>query len=366
MKKVLLASTALVAFAGAAAAEVSISGNAEMGIVGGSAEGTIFDEDAGEFRDFDVTAPAQFFNDVDVDFDMSGETDGGLAFGASVDLDEAPNLGNELDDMGITVFISSDFGTLTMGDTDGALDFVTQDMGIGNPGSINDAETEHLGYLGAWLDGSGDGQIVRYDYTFDAFTFALSVEQHPGDGETFPLVNGGDSGAIGEDDNDITWAVGFAYQGEFGGGSWGASIGYQYSDDATLNFGGGADEGDEVTIAFATGEETAATGVGGFIDLDNGFSAAITYTYFDFEDADDADHIGIGAGYTFDAWSVHANYGVWSNDDATVDGWGISAGYDLGGGASLLFGYGDSSIDIDDSDAEFDGSNYSFGLSFAF
>jgi outer membrane protein OmpU len=350
MKKVLLTSTALIALGGMAAAEVTISGSAEMGIVGGQVEGT-----TGEGVDFDSTIPVQFFQDVDVDFDMTGETDGGLAFGASVDLDEAGNLGDEFSNQGVSIFISSDFGTLTMGDTDGALDFVTADMGAGNPGSINDAETAHLGYLGAWLDGSGDGQIVRYDYSFDAFTFALSVEQMPT----------GDAGELLDDDDDLTWSVGAGYDFEFAGGSAGVSLGYQYSDRGALDFGGG-DNDNDVTIQFATEQETAATAIGASVSLDNGIDAALTYTMFDFEDADDATHIGVGAGYSFDAISVHANYGQWSNDDATIDGYGLAAGYDLGGGASLLFGYGRSQIDVDDSDVDFTGDDYSLGMSFSF
>ena len=135
MKKVLLASTALVGFAGAAAAEVTITGSAEMGIYGGSEIET------------------QFFQDLDVTFSMSGETDGGLSFGASVDLDESdgsattgvsgafePN-----DDGGATIFVSGGFGTVTMGDTDGAMDWALTDAGnMGNPGTLADDETTHI------------------------------------------------------------------------------------------------------------------------------------------------------------------------------------------------------------------------------
>ncbi|MEO1580050.1 MAG: porin, partial [Pseudomonadota bacterium] len=70
MKKVLLASTALVVSAGIAAADVSLSGSAELGI-------------------FDDDTETQFHTDIDVTFTMSGETDGGLTFGASIDLDES-------------------------------------------------------------------------------------------------------------------------------------------------------------------------------------------------------------------------------------------------------------------------------------
>ena len=71
MKAILFATTALVATAGIAAAEVSLTGSAEMGIMGGDG---IAD---------------QFHTDIDVTFGMSGEADNGLSFGASVDLDES-------------------------------------------------------------------------------------------------------------------------------------------------------------------------------------------------------------------------------------------------------------------------------------
>lgn len=351
MKKLLLTSTALVmTSASFAAAEVAITGSAEMGVVGGDLSVT---NRAGE--EFEESIPLQFFNDVDVTFSMSGETDGGLAFGVSVDLDEAGNLGDEFDNQGVAIFISGDFGTLTMGDTDGALDFVMTDMGnAGNPGSINDAETAHLGYNGGWLDASGDNQVVRYDYSFDAFTFALSVEQMPS----------GPAGTVLEDDDDLTWALGFGYDFDFGGGSAGVALGYQYSDDASIQVGGDADDA-TITIPVATGE-TAATGVGFDVSLDNGLAATLTYTYFDTDEGEDVDHIGIGAGYSFDAFSVHANYGQWSSDDFDVSGFGLSAGYDLGGGASLLFGYGRSDAEEDGTDGEITINDYSLGLSMSF
>jgi len=352
MKKVLLTSTALVMTSVSfAAAEIAISGSAEMGVVGGdisvtNAAGTEFEEDV----------PLQFFNDVDVTFSMSGETDGGLAFGVAVDLDEAGNLGDEFANQGVAIFISGDFGTLTMGDTDGAIDFVMTDMGnAGNPGSINDAETAHLGYLGSWLDGSGDNQVVRYDYTFDAFTFALSVEQQPT----------GPNGTVLEDDDDLTWGLGFGYDFDFAGGTAGVALGYQYSDQGSIAVGGDADD-QTISFQVAAPGELAATALGVDVSLDNGVDGTLTYTNFDVDQGDDVTHIGVGGGYSFDAFSVHANYGQWDTDDITVSGVGLSAGYDLGGGASLLFGYGYSNAEEDGSDRELTINDYSFGLSFSF
>lgn len=369
MKKVLLASTALVAFAGAAAAEISLSGSAEMGFDGGS---TSIDFSQAGVADSDVDKPAQFRQNVDVTFSMSGETDGGLAFGVSVDLDEQGISLTENDDHGVAVFISGNFGTLTMGDTDGALDKVLTEAGnVANPGSIADNETDHVAYLGSYADGigSGDGQIVRYDYTFDAFEFALSVEQQDTVGGV--VVDGGD---------DLNWAIGFGYNFEFGGGNVDLGIGYQSAGDggSGIPFGpsGGTAVGVDVDADFGT-EGAGQTNVLGFsatANLDSGFAVGIQYSSWSFENIDDnATHIGLGAGYSFDAFSVHANYGQFKLDDVTATGFGLAAAYDLGGGASVHFGYNNSSSDDFDFGGDADGdadewnaSSYSLGLSFSF
>ena len=90
MKKLLLASTALVMTAGAAAAQVNLSGEARMGIAydNGIANGTVASPNN--------TAKLQFTSRIRVTFSMSGETDSGLAFGASIRGDQfaAGNAGN--------------------------------------------------------------------------------------------------------------------------------------------------------------------------------------------------------------------------------------------------------------------------------
>ncbi len=375
MKKVLLTSTALVAFAGAAAAEVSLSGWAEMGVIGGS----------------DITA--QFFNDVDVDFTLSGETDNGLTFGANVDLDEASGLGNETDDMGIDVFVSGEFGTVTLGDTDGALDWALQDpAGVGSPGTIADDETAHWGRQDTYLDGSYDGQILRYDYSYEDFGFAISIEQD--DRSDF---------ALGDDDrNDYLWAIGAKWSPELGAGQLKLGIGYQTGDDGEVGFGltdqmaadfgeviadaseedldileeffgyrPSSDESDELTVAL--GENTSVWGLSAAYYMDAGFSIGAVYSQWDGDNVE-GDHWAIGAGYEFDAFSIHANYGEHSFEgdgggELDTSGWGLAAGYDLGGGLSVLAGYGYSEYDIkvgDDIDGKDDFDTWSFGLSMSF
>lgn len=318
MKKILLASTAIVGFAGAAAAEVSISGSAEMGVAGSTG------------------ADTQFFQSIDVRFKMSGETDGGLSFGAQIDLDDAVDMSNAgrdtIDEQGFsdfTVFISGDWGTLTLGDTDGALDWALTEAGnVGNPGSIADDETAHAGYVGSYLDGNGagDGQILRYDYSFGDFSFAISAEDDA-------------TGGVGP--ADMGYALGFKYSVDFGGGSLGLGLGYQQN------------VGDTISI----------TGVSATYASDAGFSIGAVYADWD-DNANVFDaNWGIGMGYTTGAISLHLNYGVIEFVNGTSnEGYGLAAAYDLGGGASLHLGYGYS----DPTGPNNSTDTYSFGVAMSF
>ncbi|MEM8978320.1 MAG: porin [Pseudomonadota bacterium] len=337
MKKILLATTALVATASFAAADVSISGSAEMGLVGGDDQET------------------RFHQDIDVTFKMSGETDGGLSFGAAVDLDEAQdNVGVDVDaltniptindstndalddtdqDGGVAIFISGDFGTLTLGDTDGALDWAATEAGnVGNPGSIADNETAHAGYQGSYADGAYDGQILRYDNTFGDFGVAVSVE-----------MDDDQDGAGGNDAtiDDMGFAVGLKYNVELAGLDLALGGGYQSIDG-----------GDATALSVTT-------------SFDNGLKAGVVYLQRNADAAGgDLTHIGIGFGYAADAFSVHLNYGQFDRETggaADSSGFGLAAKYDLGGGAAVHFGYGMSDVDGADST-----SDYSLGLSMSF
>lgn len=345
MKKVLFATTALIASAGMASAQgVALSGSAEMGIIGGDNRET------------------QFWNDVDIGFTLSGSTDNGLTFGANVDLDEAGNLGREEDNQGTAVFISGDFGTLTLGDTDGALDRVMQDASTaGNPGSIDDSETEHGGYVGSFGDGltvdlnadgdqadageyNSDNQILRYEYSFGDFLFAISHEQEAPDATGVVGPTGG-----GASTGDGNTALGVRYSGSFGAVDVTAGLGYQMID----------------TTNAAAGSEVTILGVSVLAEFAAGFSAVIGYS--DWEDfnretgiavgASDS-HSYIGLGYSFDAFAVHANYGEF---DSGQSGYGLAASYDLGGGASIHFGYGQT-----ETAAGVSTDTYSFGVAMGF
>ncbi|WP_417743087.1 porin [Salipiger sp.] len=349
MKSILFATTALVATAGVASAEIALTGNAEMGIFAPAVD------DDGDLEMGDT----QFFTDMDIRFTLSGEADNGLTFGATIDLDEAADRTNPgkfespNTQGGEAIFISYGGATFTMGDTDGALDARVPEMALA-AGSLADDETVHLGFnhgdglsdddadgfitlddgVGLSLDGFGDGQIARIDYAYDAFTFSASMEQ---------VADGADVETAGGDDiGDTIWAVGVAYSGQLSTIDLTVGLGYQTLDEVA-----------DVTSVAATG------GFG------NGFSAGLTYTDMSIDGADDIEHWGVGFGYEMNAIAVGMNYGEYTSDDDKLSGFGLAASYDLGGGLSARLGYGYSDIDPDGASSD-SYDTYSLGLSMNF
>jgi len=382
MKNILMATTALVATAGIASAEVGLSGSAEMGVVGGNGTET------------------QFHQVIEVNFTGTGETDGGVSFGMSVQLDEGGASG-PADDQGASINVSGGFGNLTMGDTDGAMDWaLTEGGNVGNGGSIADNETSHGGYRGAYLDGNEDGQILRYDNTIGSFGIAASLELDDNGSRNVASAAGtfrnaftaagvataatdapGGSTTTGDftDGGDTSMALGVKYTMDMGGDSLTVGAGYQSAADrvayisASDNAGGAAavDGLDALTMTVA---DTTATGFSATYAMASGLSFGIAMTeYSDYaginaEDLGaanastgaltDASHTAIGVGFATGQLTVHANYGELDYDNATiadVDGYGVSVGYDLGG-ASVLLG-------MNNNDA---GADWSLGLSMSF
>jgi len=102
MRKVLLATTALVATAGVASAEVSINGFYEFNYISVSDDNT---------ANYD-----QFSDDTEVHIKFSATTDNGLTFGMVTELEGAEGGGADEGSM----YVSGDFGKVTLGENDGA------------------------------------------------------------------------------------------------------------------------------------------------------------------------------------------------------------------------------------------------------
>jgi len=151
MKKILLASTALVATTGFAAAELTWSGGANMGM---------------KYSDNGTTTVHQ---EIDLGVAASGETDGGIGWSVEMGLDSQTADGTPTNgaDTG-SASISGDFGTIRMGAASNA--GTTVGIGdIGFDGSAVDAAA-HLG-----RNASSTAPDVQWNYTMDEIAIHAST-----------------------------------------------------------------------------------------------------------------------------------------------------------------------------------------------
>ena len=274
-----------------------------------------------------------FFQTFEVTFTGSGESDNGLTFGASIDLDEVNEQNNEDvsnssndGSANYAVFISGAFGTLTMGDTDSGMDWALSEA-AGQVGSIDDVQTTHAGYVGGnYLDEAISDQILRYNNSFGAFGVAASVEIADENADTV----------------DFGYSLGFSYDLDFAGGS--AEFGIGYTDADSL--------GEVVAAAVA-------------VELNSGFSFGAMIADGDvLTTASTADtHYQLSVGYEFGPFAIGANYGEFDGGATDNSGYAITGSYDLGGGATLHAGFGDS----DGTRGAYDNTQqYSLGLAMSF
>lgn len=250
MKKVLLATSILAASAGFAAAEVALSGDARMGLV--------YDGD-----------DTYFSSRARVTFTMSGETDGGLSFGASFRADQAGSA--EAGDTAMTagsVYISGAFGKISMGDVDSAAQaLVGHVSGVGytSLGTLNEVD-----YFGNDPDTS-----MLYEYSTGALSFALGASQLGSDAYSVAVKYSTDafSVALGYEDEGF----GFDHQTLSLGGS--ATFGAATVEAVVLDSDHLADTDFALSVDYVTGPTTItafyhdapeAFGIGASYDLGGG------------------------------------------------------------------------------------------------
>jgi len=331
MKKLLIASTALVATAGMAAADITMSGYAEIGMTdNGGAVGM------------------EMHSDMDIGFKLSGASDNGLTFGASIDLDEVSS-GVASTGGPHAIHVSGAFGTLTMGDTDGALDKANAE--VASLTAISDNHTGHAGYNGgAGLD---SGDILRYDTTAAGFGISASIGQSD-------VAVANDVMGYGITTTLGTVAVSAAYQADNTQDITAVS--------AKTTVGG-------LTITANYSEATmAATAAVTAVDASivAATSTAVAYNILAVAAVDainnSYEHTGLGLGYTVSGVNLSANFGSYDYDDGSqADGYGLAANYSLGGGATVMVGYGSGNARATAATPQAaDVSTFSIGLGLSF
>ncbi|MCT8158475.1 porin [Pseudoruegeria sp. SHC-113] len=317
MKKVLIATTALVASAGFAAADVALSGDGRLGVI---------------FNDSD--SDAEFTSRARVSFTLSGETDGGIAFGGSFRADNASSASGGTAG---SVFVSGDFGKLSMGDVDSAAKAAVGNIsGVGLTG-LND--THELTYLsGSDTDGDGDTDFLAplpqalYEYSTGAFAFYLSAGSPAGSSETTTSADFA-AGTYTTDtlSTDNVYGVGASYSGD----NWKVGAGWETADITVST--------ETQTIGLAPVGPTTVSGSvdAWYIGGEASFGDATVKA--NYGDGDLIQQWGISLDYVFGATTLTAFYhdeegqGVLSGTD--YEAYGVGASYDLGGGASLVGGY---------------------------
>ncbi len=320
MKKVLLASTVLAMTATVAAAEVTLSGSARMGII----------DNFGSGDNIAFTSRAR------VVFTLSGETDGGLAFGASFRADNASGANNGTAG---SVFISGAFGKLSMGDVDGAALAATGHVdGVGLTGLGDLNELTFIANGGTDTDGGGvedtSDPSALYQYTAGDIAVYLSVTNPKG----IDNISGQEV---------VAYAVGAAYTM----GNYKVSAGYEMTDGSE-GLGDTRKQRHWIIGADATfGAVTLKARYGDFSGSTGGVDI-------------NAEQYSISATYTQDALSATVFYV--DNEDINTQplpgsgrkAYGIGAAYDLGGGASVKGGYVKNKTD--------DTNAFDLGVAFSF
>jgi hypothetical protein len=327
MRKVLLATTALVAVTGVASADVSISAYSELHY--------------SEISDDQTTSvDGSFSNSQDIYFSFSESADNGLSFGFDVTLavdggDDAAGYSDEAKS-----YVSGDFGTVVMGSEDAA-DFL---MRVGhNNGGTNTSS-------------GGDGWIA-YDYANgDAVAAPSGVLAGKDDGTKviykspvmagFSFAASWDDGGTGESDT----AFGAKYATEMNGVSVTIGAGVYDSGESTDTA-----EKSNAGIALAMG------------DLSVGYnqSSSKTGTTVDYQATQVSgkyalnDDVTIGAGYT------KGDDDITNGDELELVEVGIS--YSIAPGLAFNLGYGSFEVtDTDNTSNSNDGSYTTASIAMSF
>ena len=253
----------------------------------------------------------EFSSRARVAFALSGETDGGLSFGAGF---RADNASGANEGTAGSVFISGAFGKLEMGDVVGAAEGAVGDLPeIG----YTDIASNDVTFI-AGDSFNGTAPAVLYTYSAGSLTVML-----------------GASDGAGEDAQELSVGAKYAM------GDYAFSAGYETVEDGFFGAGTSATHlvvGAEGTFSGVTLK--AIYGQGG--DVIDGF-----------------EQWGLGATYAMDALSVSAMYKVDNFTGSDVASYGVGAAYDLGGGAKVVGG-------IADNDAAGSSASYDVGVTFSF
>ena len=353
MKKILFASTAIagMAMASVASADIALFGDARLGIGYNIANDGSATREESKFRtnaagdpiatEVKGTDDLRAVSRVRFGVRMTGESDAGITFGATIRADNAGGgQGGTAGQRAGNVFVSGAWGTLTFGDTDGADKQHVGDA-IGNVSLTGLGDFNETPFIS---NGGGFGD--------DSIQFANNPEARPTVRYDYNFMGFGISASTNRDLNDI--GVGASYTAEFDQGSFTGGVGYYNFKEFTTTGGRFVPDGDQWSV-------------GGTLNY-AGFQAGAVYSAASTKKNNsrgiakaDLDVLNVGLGYGWDAFTVLGYYSkvLTANGPArpfkNQDSYGASFAWNLGGGLSLNMGVAqtfgrDSRGTIDDAD----------------
>lgn len=283
MKRLILAASILGASAGGAMADVTLSGDARLGVY---YDGT----------DTVITNRAR------VTFTMSGESDSGLSFGATFRADNA--VGAAAGTAG-SVYVSSSIGKLSVGDVDGAAA-----AAVGQVSAIGLTDLNSFNEIGYAL-GTEDPSVL-YEYGFGSGTVYASWN------------NAGDYGVAGK----------YAF------GNYTLAAGFERIDAGTDVTGSIYDTRWGFGPVFFNG--VTQYSLGATAELGDATVKGVWARYDEDNNSGTMDQYALSVDYKFGAATVTAVYnafsggGIYAGD--SDDAYGLGVAYDLGGGAVVKAG----------------------------
>ena len=353
MKRILLASASIVAFAGAAAAEVVVSGEAVLGYNDTEA---LEENDAGVFVDGDDDMG--FYWSGELGITLTQELDNGLVAAVTVtDTFVENQLEGDIEAEGFVLSLTSETAGLYFGDTDQAANLRWDGVSEMEQDDFSETDGDTVlrgDFMAYGLDVSLSGLV---DNVHDAEDDTLEA----GNGDTIDQLAVGVAGTFG------AFQMTAAYQSE--------EDDYTLDDDDDFNgdeiFGisvGTAFAGADVDVAYArnTTDDEDSTGIevafpvgpvtlGAFYVAesaqDDGYGFAVDYVSGPitvtaaWEDVDGSEDWAIDAGYDF-GMGLNAYAGL---TDAGDDYY-VAGTYDLAEGAQLLVSYADDGGDEDEDE----------------
>ena len=287
MKNLLIATTALVATAGVAAADVKLSGYARFGAVynDGAAAGVDEVNTASRLR---------------LQFDATTETDGGLTLGARLRAQAEENAGQG--NFNTARFFASAGGlTIAMGNILGVIEAA--------PNLYLPTKSAGMG-----LEGNGFASLAANTYA-NGGAFGWTAYQSAG-------------ATSAQDGVEVLYSMnGIGLHAHSTDTSYGLGANYKFADYTVAvayeEWNEGARDGDSILFASIGGKFGA-------------FDAALSYADTEYGGVD-SEKVSLRGGYTVnDALYV---YGFVADEDTVDTAYGLGASYGLGGGASVEGGW---------------------------